>query len=138
MTKKCALTVGELRWLAGIAALRGTTDAFIRLALEWADRASEEVARLRARVSELESSAEEWRPTEIAPKDGTLLLLLVTPDDHATEDAAMCRTIGHNNRDNDGEDIWQFAGWCWEQDCFTEGTGKVLGWLPVPPPPGVG
>lgn len=73
-----------------------------------------------------------WLPIEIAPKDNTLLLLLVEPDDHATEDAALCRTIGGNNLDNDGDDRWQFAGWCWSHDHFTEGTGKVIGWLPLP------
>jgi hypothetical protein len=73
-----------------------------------------------------------WFHPDTAPKDNTLLLLLVIPDDHATEDAPICRTIGGNNLANDGLDQWQFAGWNWCQDEFTQGTGSVIGWLPLP------
>ncbi len=75
-----------------------------------------------------------------APRDGTLLLLLVEydPDDinsHAVEDALIARTIGFNNFDNDGDDVWQIAGYCWSHDHFTEGHGKPIGWLPIAPLP---
>ena len=43
-------------------------------------------------------------------------------------------TIGANNDDEVGEDErvgWQFAGWCWTHDHFTEGRGTPVGWLPM-------
>jgi hypothetical protein len=73
-----------------------------------------------------------WLPMGVAPKDGTLLRLLVQFDDNATEDSAEpCPTIGANNFDNDQQDEWKFAGWDWQQDCFAEGFGKPVGWLPM-------
>lgn len=73
-----------------------------------------------------------------APKDGTLLILFIAADDdreHALDDTgAAARTIGFNNLDNDGEDVWKFAGWCWSHDHFTEGKGTPCGWPPMPPP----
>lgn len=75
---------------------------------------------------------EGWQPPDTAPKDSTLLLLLVEPEQCATEDGPLCRTIGGNNFDNDGVDRWQFAGWDWCNDRFIDGIGKVLGWMPLP------
>lgn len=76
-------------------------------------------------------------PMATAPRDGTTLRLLVDyrAEDahHALVDDAEGWTIGHNNYDNDGEDRWQLAGWCWSQDHYTEGHGKPLGWLPFEP-----
>lgn len=73
-------------------------------------------------------------PVDSAPKDGTLIRLLVdySSDDAAgaLEDAAEAWTIGFNNLRDTGDDEWQFAGWNWSHDCFTEGHGKVIGWLP--------
>lgn len=74
----------------------------------------------------------EPRPMGTAPRDGTMLRLLVQFDDHATEDTeGPAWTIGHNNFDNDGEDCWQFAGWCWSHDHYTSGKGTPVGWLPL-------
>lgn len=72
-------------------------------------------------------------PIEAAPKNGTMLRLLVDyTDDGANplEDARQAWTIGFNQFDDTEEDVWEFAGWNWEQDCFTAGIGKVVGWLP--------
>ena len=71
-------------------------------------------------------------PIETAPRDGTIIRLLVEFEDHATENTeGPAWTIGHNSRDNTGDDVWQFAGWCWNHDHYTEGKGKPVGWLPL-------
>nr|WP_314532345.1 hypothetical protein [uncultured Pseudomonas sp.] len=72
-----------------------------------------------------------WQDMESAPRDGTLLRLLVSFDEHSTEDADESPTIGANNFDNDEEDVWRFAGWCWTHDHFTQGVGTPMGWLPM-------
>lgn len=72
-----------------------------------------------------------WRDMATAPRDGTLVRLLVEFTEHATEDADQAPTIGANNFENDGEDRWQFAGWCWSHDHFTQGQGEPIGWLPM-------
>lgn len=72
------------------------------------------------------------RPMDAAPRDGTMVRLLVEFTEHATEDTARpAWTIGANNHDHDGEDAWMFAGWCWTHDHFTEGKGTPIGWLPL-------
>lgn len=83
---------------------------------------------------------EKWLPMETAPKDGTLLRLLVNFDDHAIEDGAgPFATVGTNYRDDTGQDAWQIVGWCWEQDQFIDGVGTPIGWLPMlSTPPAVG
>ncbi len=76
---------------------------------------------------------------DTAPKDGTMLTLLVDysgeSNGHPLFDATTAWTVGFNNFDHDGDDAWKFAGWCWSHDHFTEGTGKPIGWLPFLPPP---
>lgn len=76
-----------------------------------------------------------WQPMDLAPRDGTPLILLVQDGDFPTEDALDWRTIGFNNFDNDGEDKWLMAGWCWSHDHFVEGDGKPIGWQPMPDKP---
>ncbi|MBH1555834.1 hypothetical protein I5U56_06570 [Stenotrophomonas maltophilia] len=75
------------------------------------------------------------RPIDTAPTDGTLVRLLVDFNSNATEDTAgPAWTIGSNNDSNvmaDERVGWQFAGWCWTHDHFTEGEGTPVGWLPL-------
>ncbi|WP_286068846.1 hypothetical protein [Stenotrophomonas sp. 57] len=75
------------------------------------------------------------RPMATAPHDGTMVRLLVQFKENATEDTSEPTwTIGACNDDNVGEDErigWQFAGWCWTHDHFTEGKGTPVGWLPM-------
>lgn len=70
-------------------------------------------------------------PIDAAPRDGTMLRLLVRFTEHATDDSEEAWTIGSNSFDANGEDAWQFAGWCWTHDHFTEGKGTPIGWLPM-------
>ncbi len=70
-------------------------------------------------------------PMDTAPRDGTMVRLLVNFNDHATEDTAgPAWTIGAYPSDDESGG-WQFAGWCWTHDHFTEGEGTPIGWLPM-------
>lgn len=85
----------------------------------------------------IDLNKDHWWPIASAPRDGTLLLLLVeNPVEdlncHPLEDAALSRTVGHNNFDHDGEDVWHMAGWNWSHDCVTAGHGIPRKWRPFP------
>lgn len=83
-------------------------------------------------AEELLAASIEPMPLETAPKDGTIVRLLVQFEHGNLEDTPEPQwTIGENSKDNTGEDVWQFAGWNWSHDVFCEGTGKVLSWLPL-------
>lgn len=69
--------------------------------------------------------------------DMVLLLVGYSAEDAAnpTDDALIAWTIGSNNDHNvpaDEAQGWFMAGWSWCQDCFTSGSGKVIGWSPLP------
>jgi hypothetical protein len=88
---------------------------------------------LRTDTSSLKSGL--WSDPVTAPKDGTLLRLLVNPDREGAftsfeDNNAAYETIGFNLLGDTGEDLWQFAGWDWSHDCITQGFGDVIGWLP--------
>lgn len=69
-------------------------------------------------------------------RDETVLLMVDYSDgNHPLDNALIALTVGHNNDHNVGESEgqgWQFAGWCWTHDHYTEGDGKPIGWLPLP------
>lgn len=79
----------------------------------------------------MSAPAERMSP-DSAPRNGAFVWLLVdyTQGGDPLEDANEAWTIGFNQLDDTGVDEWQFVGWSWTQDCFTEGSGKVIGWLP--------
>lgn len=89
-----------------------------------------DILRLQAQIVRLKTPTL-WNDMSIAPKDGSLVILLVEFDEHSTEDQDAAPTIGMNNFDNDEEDEWRFAGWCWTHDHWTQGSGKPIGWIPL-------
>ena len=73
-----------------------------------------------------------YLPIETAPKDASLVRLLVNFDDCSFEDGiGPCWTIGTNALSDTGVDEWLFAGWDWSHDRFTQGVGTPIGWLPM-------
>lgn len=79
-----------------------------------------------------------WRdPVELLKplRDDGLVLLLVDAEDHPLADTAeLVVTVGYAQHVDGDEYAWLFAGWCWSHDHFTQGTGKVVGWQPLPFP----
>lgn len=72
-----------------------------------------------------------WNPMDTAPRDGTIVQLLVEFDEgNIHDDNEPQATIGTNTFDDSEIDEWRFAGWSWCHDCWIEGTGKPIGWLP--------
>jgi hypothetical protein len=136
----CSYTV-ETRPLSAEAA-----DQIERLTVELAEEREMHAdvdAALKEEVDETERH--QWQPIESAPKDGTLVLLIVNNGEMPTggisakplEDEEFSRTVGFNNRDNTGDDVWDLAGWCWEHDHFTQASRGVVPthWMPFPPSP---
>ncbi|WP_417724606.1 cell division protein ZapB [Salipiger sp.] len=106
-----------------------------RILTEFDARHDADQARITALEAQLAARRVVVRPLPMssAPKDGTMLRLLVRYDQDnwfPLEDSAEAWTIGFNALDDTGEDVWQMAGWNWEHDCFTAGGGTVIGWLP--------
>ncbi|NVZ61220.1 hypothetical protein HX867_03920 [Pseudomonas gingeri] len=109
--------------------LRALLDAPLPCAHEWTDDGAHLLVCTACGAQEDHDPG--WRAMATAPTDGTMVRLLVEFDEHSTEDEVQAATIGANNFDNDEEDVWRFAGWCWTHDHFTEGKGTPLGWLPM-------
>lgn len=91
--------------------------------------AADEIDSLRAERDRLR----EPLGIDTAPRDGTMLRLLVDyrNGDFPLEDANEAWTIGFNIFDSTGSNEWRFAGWDWCQDRFVQGSGTVIGWLPL-------
>jgi hypothetical protein len=71
-------------------------------------------------------------PMDTAPTNGTMVRLLVDFEDNSLEDTDIpVWTVGACYASDSEGDIWQFAGWNWSHDCFTEGHGNPIGWLPM-------
>lgn len=117
---------------------RGTAYEFTELSEETVDALKALKAPARATPAAPVAPIEAWNPPESAPKDGSLIRLLVEFTEHSLDDSTEPQaTIGMNNLANTEADEWQFAGWCWTHDRFTQGEGRVVGWLPLvsaPPP----
>ena len=111
---------------------RACADAIITLRTQLAEALAVNDAVLAERAAQIEADA--WQPIETAPKDGSILRLFVdySVEDGfgALEDAETAWTIGFNQLVDTGDDVWEFAGWDWCVDCFSQGRGKILGWLP--------
>ena len=88
-------------------------------------------------VKALVAAAYEVRPALTAPRDGTLVRLLLDYSDEENwvplEDKIQAWTIGYNTLADAGDDEWIIVGWDWSQDCWCEGSGKIIGWLPFVP-----
>jgi len=123
----------------GLTTLSGSMVRITALALSKALHSDPmDIAHVRRAVVRLvallpqSAPSPQWQPIETAPRDSTVLRLLVEFSDNSLEDTSEpVWTIGTNCFDNDGIDAWQFAGWNWTHDCFTEGHGKPIGWLPM-------
>lgn len=120
--------------------------AYISLAPKheiWTPVIKELIATILASKADVEKNAAlvrgheqaaEFKPEETAPKDGRLVELLVEGDDNHTEDEKRWRTIGHNQRDTTGEDLWELAGWNWSHDFWCEARNfRVIGWRDIRP-----
>ncbi|MFT6552947.1 hypothetical protein [Alloalcanivorax venustensis] len=85
-------------------------------------------------VSDPDGLPESPRPMSAAPRDGSMIRLLVQFTENGVNDgfdSGPAWTIGANTYDDSGDDEWHIAGWDWQQDCFTAGEGEPLGWLPM-------
>lgn len=86
-------------------------------------------------LSVVPQSASRMEMMESAPKDGTMVFLLVDYSGeegcNPLEDQTVAWTIGFNNEKESGDDEWQFAGWSWHQDIFCQGSGRVIAWSPL-------
>lgn len=116
------------RYLAAAPATPSTDAAAIEREAMMRQQAARVIDNLRR------GDIDEWRGMERAPRDGTIVELLVdySADDaaHPLNDATLACTIGFNNHDDNGEDEWKFAGWCWSHDHFVQGRGVPIAWRP--------
>jgi len=70
-------------------------------------------------------------------RDDPVLLLIDYREDgeFALGDAHLSVTIGHNSDHNVTQHEaqgWQFAGWDNSHECYTQGKGLPIGWMPLP------
>lgn len=78
------------------------------------------------------------RPASEAPTDGRYVIVIVdagSPAEWGTpfDTARYGVTIGFNCADytlEPAEDCWNTVGWCWAHDHHTEGSPRVVAYLP--------
>jgi len=116
------------------------TDTIARLTAELAAAQAAEAEYRRknhALMNERDAAlaGAEVRPAITAPQDGSMVRLLLdyTEGDGALEDKTQAWTIGYNTLADTGEDEWIIVGWNWSQDCWCDGRGKIIGWVPFVP-----
>ena len=70
---------------------------------------------------------------DVAPKNGEMVWLLVDYLDgrNALTDSVKSWTLGFNNYEHDGQNVWRLSGWSWEHDCFCAGKGTPIAWKPL-------
>lgn len=87
-------------------------------------------------IDTTKQAKEQYQDRDTAPKDGTMVCLLVdySGDGAAPlDDAKTGWTIGYNTLVDTGDDEWIMVGWDWCQDCYCQGRGEVIGWAPFKP-----
>lgn len=127
----------RIAWWAQEATIARLTAELAEAISEMHDLASSHAARAERAEAERDAligAAYEARPALTAPQDGTLVRLLLDYSDEENwtplEDEMQAWTIGYNTLADTGEDEWIIVGWNWSQDCWCEGSGKIIGWLP--------
>lgn len=75
-----------------------------------------------------------WLPMKTAPTDGTSVLLRIEGGEHSLSDDNPSVSIGSYGAASGApwHKDWTFAGWCWHQDEYCQGSGTPTGWLPLP------
>lgn len=77
----------------------------------------------KARIAELEAAAQ-WRPMDTAPRDGTWILVLLSPDLQGKTDYSAASILSFHH--DPFADYWRNVHW----DKWNDGAG--YGWLPIP------
>lgn len=71
------------------------------------------------------------RPMDTVPRDGTMFRVLVQFSHNSMGEGNPHWTLGICDPDTDAGEGLTFVGWNLAQECFTEGDGTALGWLPL-------
>lgn len=88
MSDKVKVDLQDLKELAVLARKNGTTDAFITLALQWAEMANAEIVKLRTAIAIKETECGCWCDLEPdSEPDGCVL------DDNMPEDCVYARQL---------------------------------------------
>lgn len=107
--------------------------------MDGAVKAIENLVKLADAACDYADSHCRWFDISTAPKDGTLIQMVVANGDFPTDDNDELGhiTIGswQEEADESNEPDWDFVGWHWAHDFWTRGNGLPTHWRPLPPPP---